>query len=112
MDICAVLALATKIYSSKKYNSNKRSRLFILSSSIHNTVSTPTLSYMPRLLVNALPASVLWFGTTQEDEILFSFLQDRCAVINTGSLLIYMYIITTYLHILKSYEKFDYTNAF
>ena len=62
---------------------------------------------MPLTLDNDLPATVFQFGAACETEIPFSCHLDSCTAMNTGSLLLHMWIITTCPEIVESYEKFD-----
>ena len=62
---------------------------------------------MPLSLDNGLPAAVLQFGTNDMDSIEFSCHFDSCAAMNTANLLLHQWIMTTYPHIVHSYEQFD-----
>jgi len=93
--------------SAHKDRGVKRRSLWVLSGTILNVVSTPTMRNMPLTLDNDLPAAVFRFGATCETEIPFSCHLDSCTAMNTGSLLLHMWIITTYPEIVESYEQFD-----
>ena len=79
----------------------------MLSDTILKTVSSPNMRYIPLTLDNDLTAAVFRFEATCDTETSFSCHLDSCVVINTGSLLLHMWIITTYPSIVESYEQFD-----
>ena len=87
--------------SAEKDRVMKRRKLWVLSGTILNVVSSPTIQNMPLTLDNNLPAAVFRFGATNNTEIPFSCHLDSCAAMNTGSLLLHMYIITTYPSIVE-----------
>ena len=62
---------------------------------------------MPLSLDNGIPAEVLQFVTDYNDDVEFSCHIDSCAAMNTANLLLHQWIMTSYPHIVDSYEKFD-----
>ena len=79
----------------------------MLSGTILIVVSSPTMRNMPLTLDNDLPAAVFRFGATNDTEIPFSCHLDSCAAMNTGSLLLHMWITTTYPSIVECYKQYD-----
>ena len=93
-------------------NKSKKQRLFVMTGTLLNTISTTNLRQMPLSLDNNLPAATLRFGTNNENEVAFSCHLDSCAAMNTGNKLLHMWIMTTYPDIVKSYEQYDDENPF
>ena len=62
---------------------------------------------MPLSLNNGLPAAVLQFGKNKDNDVDFSCHFDSCAAMNTANLLLHQWIMTSYPHIVDSYEQFD-----
>ena len=56
---------------------------------------------------NRLPAVVIRFGSSDEDETAFTYHLDSCTAMNTANSLIYMWIMKNCLNIIVSYEWFD-----
>ena len=83
-----------------------------MSGSMLNTTAVPLLRHMSLSLDNGLPADVICFGTTDADEVPLSCHIDRCAAMNTGNLLLHMWIIRTYHEIVMKYEQCDDSNPF
>ena len=79
---------------------------------LSNVASNPDLRVMPLSLDNVLQAVVFRFGTILEDGIPFVCHHDSCAAMNTVSLHLYQWIMTKYLHLVKSFEQFDNPNPF
>ena len=85
----------------------KRRRLWILSGTILNTITSPAVRHMTLSLDNDLPAAVFRFGATSSREIPFSCHLNSYVAMNNGSLLLHMWIITIYPYIVESYKQFD-----
>ena len=62
---------------------------------------------MLRFLDNNLPSTVIRFGSSDNNDIVFSCHLDSCAAMNTGNSLLHMWIMTTYPEIIASYERYD-----
>ena len=62
---------------------------------------------MPLSLDNGLPAAILQFGTTDDNEIEFACHFDSCAAMNTANLLLHQWIITSFPQIVHKYEHFN-----
>ena len=60
---------------------------------------------MPLSLDNGLPSVTLRFGTSDNDEILFSCHLDTCAAMNTGNMLLHMWLMTKFPQIVVSFER-------
>ena len=86
---------------------SKRSRLFVIHAKIYSTVKRTAKKPIPLPIQNNLPAIEILCGRTDENEIPFLCHIDSCAGMNTGSLLLHQWIITSYPEIVKSYQKFD-----
>ena len=86
--------------------------MFTLSGSLLNVASAHNLRAMPLALDNGLPAAVLRFGTSVENEVPFSCHLDSCAAMNTDSLHLHQWVITQHPHLVESYEQFDDANPF
>ena len=67
---------------------------------------------MPLSLYDKLPAAVLHFGLSNEEEISFAYHLNSFTAMNTGSLILHQWIITTYPEIVDSYEQYDDENSF
>ena len=67
---------------------------------------------MPLALDNGLPAAVLRFGTSVENEIPFSCHLDSYTAMNTGSLYLHQWIMTRHPHLVEKYEQFDDAHPF
>ena len=90
-----------------KESPSKKARMFTLNGTLLNVGATSDLRPMPLALDNGLPAAVLRFGTSVEDEIPFSCHLDSCAAMNTGNLHLHQWIITQHPHLVESYEQYD-----
>ena len=62
---------------------------------------------MPLSLDNVLPAAVIRFESSDENEVVFSCHLDSYTAINTAKSLLRMWIMTTYSDIVLSYKQFD-----
>ena len=67
---------------------------------------------MPLALDNYLPAVELQFGSLDDDEICFCCHLDICAAMNTGNLLLHMWIMTKFPYLVSNFEQFDDPAAF
>ena len=97
----------TPAWMKKKDTPSKKARMFTLSGSLLNIASADGIRPMPLALDNGLPAAVLRFGTSSEDEIPFSCHLDSCAAMNTGSLHLHQWVCTQHPHLVANYEQFD-----
>ena len=77
-----------------------------MSGSIFNKTTTPSLRQIPLSLDNNLPFTVIIFGTPDDNEVAFSCHLDSCVTMDTGSYLLHMWIMTTYLDIVASYKRY------
>ena len=82
-------------------------KICVILGSLLNVTSTPAVRLMPLSLNNGLPASVLRFGSTDDDKVDFPYHIDSYAAMNTANILLHWWVITTYLDIMHSYEQFD-----
>ena len=87
--------------------SRKKSRLFVTHGTVLNITPASGLRAMPLSLDNGLPAAVLQFGTDEDNDVEFSCHFDSCAAMNTANLLLHQWIITSYPHIVDSYEQYN-----
>ena len=94
-------------FKTKKDDGSQRTRILVLCGSIFATTPFHNVRQMPLSLNNYLPAAIFRFGSASEDEVAFLCHLDSCAAMNTGSLTLHQWIITTYLAIVASYEQFD-----
>ena len=94
-------------FKTKKDDGSQRTRILVVCGSIFTTTPFHNVRQMPLSLDNYLPAAIFRFGSTSEDEVAFPCHLDSCAAMNTGSLTLHQWIITTYLAIVASYEQFD-----
>ena len=67
---------------------------------------------MPLAVDNNLPSISLRFGTNDDDEINFRYHLDSCAAMNTGNMLLHMWLMTKYPQAVVSFERCDDPNAF
>ena len=86
--------------------------MFVTNGTLLNDVSSLTCRNMPLSLDDDLPAVVLRFGTSSDNEVPFACHLDTCAAMNTGSLHLHQWIITNNMHIVDSYEQYDNDNPF
>ena len=80
---------------------NKKRRLWVLLGQI---LSTGVVRAMPLALDNDLPAVELQFGSSDDDEICFCCHLDICAAMNTGNLLLHMWIMTKFPYLVSNFE--------
>ena len=71
------------------------------------TTALPVLNPMSPFLDNGLPAVIYRFGKSDDQEVPFSCHLESCAAMNTYSLLLHVWIITSYPEIVHSYEQYD-----
>ena len=91
----------------------KRGDLFVYSASLLSITQSNTIHPMPLLVDNGLPSISLRFGTSDDNEINFRCHLDLCAGMNTGNMLLHMWLITEYPHdAVVSFEKSYDRNAF
>ena len=102
----------TPAWMTNKDTPSKKARMFTLYGTNLNVGSAPNLRAMPLSLDNCLPAAVIRFGTSSENEIPFACHLDSCAAMNTGSLHLHQWIMTKYPHLVEKYEQFDDANPF
>ena len=62
---------------------------------------------MTLYLDNNLPSTVIIFGTSDNNKVVFSCHLDSCTAMNTGNSLLHMWIMTTYPDIVASYERYN-----
>ena len=88
--------------NSQQCPQSKRGHIFVYFGQIYLS----TKSYQPKLIPlpvsNNLPAIEIQFGQSNELENPFVCHLDSCAGINTGSLILHQWIITTFPYIVKS----------
>ena len=94
-------------FTTKKDDGSQRARILVLCGLMLTTTPLANIWQMPLSLDNCLPAAVLRFGSDAEDEVAFPCHLDSCAAMNTGSLTLHQWIITTYPAIVDSYEQFQ-----
>ena len=84
----------------------------MLCGSIFETTPFHNVRQMSLSLDNFLLVAVFRFGSTSVDELTFPCRLDSCAAMNTGSLNLHQWIITTYPAIVAFYEQFDNASSF
>ena len=67
---------------------------------------------MPITIDNGLSAIAMWFGTNDDNEIVFNVSVDSCAGLNIGNLRVHQWAATTYPHIVKNWIEHDDTDKF
>ena len=90
---------------------NKKARLCVFRGQILSTLPNSIRS-IPLAINNNMPAIELRFGTSIENEITILCHLDTCGGMNTGSLLLHQWIMTTNPAIVSSFEQYNDPNPF
>ena len=97
---------------SKKNVGLKKHRLFVMSAYIYNTTTISSLRKILLSLDIDLPSTVIWFGSSDDNEITFLCHFDSCTDMNTGNSPLHMWIMTTYPKFVASYKRYDNNKSF
>ena len=75
----------TPSWMKKRDDESKKQRLFVTLGSVFNTMVVSPVREIPLSLDNNLLSTVIRFGSSESDEIVFSCHLDSCAAMNTGN---------------------------
>ena len=97
------------IFPTDKYD---RPPVMVISAVCFNT--TPGGRARPMLITidTGLPVIAVWFGTSDDTEMIFKVSLDSCAGLNIGNLKMHQWIATTYPNIVRSWREFDNKDKF